>query len=203
MNINKRTVISLLLIIAVVFITVTANASAQQQAIADKLIRLHVIANSDSEYDQEMKLFVRDAVISRLQSLLSEAQTQNDAAVIIGNNTDIIRYAAGNAVNEFGGNYDVNVSLLNENFSTREYETFSLPAGEYLSLKVTIGEGAGKNWWCVVFPPICFSAATHDELAEMSFTDREIDFITGKDEGYTYKFFILEQLEKLKEIFKS
>lgn len=203
MNISKRAVIALLLVLSVVVIAFTANASAQQHAIADKLIRLHVIANSDSEYDQNMKLFVRDAVINKLKSLLSDAKTRDEAAVIISNSTDIIRSAAGNAVNEFGGNYDVNVSLLNENFSTREYETFSLPAGEYLSLKVTIGEGAGKNWWCVVFPPICFSAATHEELTEMSFTDSEIDFITGKDDAVTYKFFILEKLEKIKEIFKS
>lgn len=203
MKIKKRTVISFVLLTAVLFITFTANASAQQQAIADKLIRLHVIANSDSEYDQSMKLFVRDAVIDELQKLLTNAKTRDDAAVIIGNYTDIIQSTALNAVKDFGGNYNVDVTLGNENFSTREYETFALPAGEYLSLKIVIGDGAGKNWWCVVFPPICFTAATHEDFTEMNFTDSEIDFITGKDDGYTYKFFILEKLEKLKEIFIS
>ena len=201
----KKWEIVLTIVLALTVCTLcTAGAlSHSQTELSDKLIRLHVIANSDSENDQSMKLYVRDTVTSRLEAMLENAETKAQAARVISGKLGEIQSAAQNAVLEYGGEYDVHVTLGTENYPTREYDTFTLPAGEYTSLKITIGKGGGRNWWCVVFPPVCFTAATDDELSEMNFSDGEIDFITGKGEEYEFRFKLLEQLEAVKLFFKK
>ena len=201
----KKWEIVLIIILALSVCTLcTAGALSHcQTELSDKLIRLHVIANSDSESDQSMKLYVRDAVTSVLEAMLEGAETRAQAAEVIVDKLGEIQSAAQHAVFEYGGEYGVQVTLGTESYPTREYDTFTLPAGEYTSLKITIGEGEGKNWWCVVFPPVCFAAATDDELAEMNFSDGEIEFITGKGEEYEFRFKLLEQLEAFKLFFKK
>ncbi len=186
---------------ALLLIITLAGAFAllcEADALSDKLIRLHVIANSDEEFDQELKLKVRDSVLEYLSGELDGASSREDARSIITDRLPEIQSAAKLAVETAGYDYDVGAALGYEEYPTREYGGLSLPAGRYLSLRVTVGSGEGKNWWCVVFPPVCTAAATDGELAAMDFTSSEIALMTGRDRGYVIKFKLIELLEELR-----
>lgn len=161
-------------------------AQGRQQEISSSLIRLHIIAVSDAPEEQALKLRVRDGVLEYLTPLLSDAQDPGAAQAIIRRELDNIRIAA-EARSE---GRPVSVTLDDEYYPTREYDSFSLPAGRYRSLRITLGEGKGHNWWCVVFPPLCVSAAEQDKaLDAMSGDDRAL--ITEAD-GYELRFRIVE-----------
>lgn len=153
-NYLKKWEISLLLALS---ITLCAGAWAQGRsaAISGSLIRLHVVAASDAVYEQELKLRVRDSVLAYLEPLLDVADDASEARGIIEEALPGVRAAAESAAEGRG----VRVELGREAYPTREYESFTLPAGIYESLRVTLGEGEGRNWWCVVFPPLCTTAA--------------------------------------------
>lgn len=163
--------------------------SGQQSALAARVVRLHVIAASDTEEDQAVKLRVRDAVLSQAEPWLEGVQTPGEAEEILrAHLPELARTGA-----EVAG---VRVSAgLEENawFPTKEYPGFALPAGRYTALKLTIGEGEGHNWWCVVFPPLCLGSVT-EQSAELAgnFTPDQVCLITGEDEGYVVKFKMLE-----------
>lgn len=165
----------------------------EQQDLSQKLIRLHVVANSDSEEDQTVKLEVRDAVLEVTENLDETSLYQA---------LPEIRLAAEQRLRELGRRDPVSVSLAEEQFPTRFYENFALPAGVYTALRITIGSGEGQNWWCVAFPSICFRA-TAAELEEAAvsagFTTEEYRLITGDGEGYVLKFKALELLDRLKQ----
>lgn len=185
----------LIIFTAALLAALTATAAAlqlDQQTLAGKLIRLHVVANSDSEQDQAVKLQVRDAVLEVTKDLDREELEQ-----ALPN----IQAAAEACLRELGCRDAVTVTLGQERFPTRLYENFSLPAGVYTALRVTIGEGEGQNWWCVAFPSICFRATMADlEATAVSagFTGEEIALITEANEGYVLKFKLLELLDRLK-----
>ena len=170
----------------------------EQRQLSDKLIRLHVVADSDQPLDQAVKLRVRDAVLRRTQTLLANTD-QPEAA--IRDHLDTIRLAAQNCLKSLGRTDEVQVRFGKELFPTREYDTFSLPAGVYRSLRVQIGSGKGHNWWCVVYPSLCLTAGMDEmELAaeQAGLTDDELRLITEADEGFTVKFKSIELLQKLK-----
>ena len=171
---------------------------AQQQALSKKLIRLHVVANSDSGYDQSVKLQVRDAVLARANALLLGV---DDPKKALEAGLGEIEAAASAKLRSIGCGEPVRVRLGKEVFPTREYDTFTLPAGVYESLRVSIGEAEGHNWWCVVFPSICLTASM-DELEQAAeaagLTDSELQLITAEGEGYVLKFKVLELLQRLK-----
>ncbi len=177
------------------------SVAAEQRELSDKLIRLHVIANSDSEADQALKLKVRDAVTGELEAMLKSAGSRDEAAETLRENLQLISRLCEDTIIREGYDYTVNVTLGVENYPTRVYDTFSLPAGEYQSLKITIGSGEGKNWWCVVFPPVCYTAATKEDLSEMDFSDDEVELITDDGGEQVFKFKILEWLSELKNLF--
>ncbi len=182
----------------VLILSVSAVLSQQQRTLSEKLIRLHVVANSDSPRDQEVKLFVRDAVLDAAQTVLADT---DDPWQAIADNLETIRIGAQQKLLELGEDKTVTVRLGKELFPTREYESFSLPAGVYESLRVTIGEGRGRNWWCVVFPSICTSASfSQMELAAQTagFTDSEIRLITEDSSPYVLKFKTIELLQEVK-----
>ena len=170
----------------------------QQRQLSEKLIRLHVVARSDSEHDQAVKLSVRDAVLARTHESLGGCDDPRGA--LQGALTEI-EAAAQEQLKSLGEDENVTVRLGKELFPTRDYETFSLPAGVYESLRVTIGEGAGHNWWCVVFPSICLTSSM-DELEQAAqtagFTDSEIKLITEAGDGFVLKFKLVELIQKLK-----
>ena len=161
-------------------------AQSRQQSISGKLIRLHVIAVSDEEAEQEIKLRVRDAVLEYLSPVLEDASGQADAKSIIYAHLEGIAKAAETA----SQGRKVTVSLGRETYPTRDYEGFSLPAGEYESLRVVLGQGQGKNWWCVVFPPVCLTAADA-QLMQSVMSTPDYSIVSGS-EDYELRFRLLE-----------
>lgn len=199
MNTRKHTVLLVLAALAAVTATLFAVLQQEQAALAEKLIRLHVVANSDSEADQTLKLQVRDAVLAVTEPLVAEAA---DPKAALAASLPEIQSAAESCLLEHGSSDDVTVTLGREKFPTRVYDTFSLPAGVYTALRVTIGTGEGHNWWCVVFPSICLRAASEDlesATAAAGFTDQEVKLITEDGGGYVLKFKTLELLQKLQD----
>ncbi len=161
-------------------------AQARQNAISAELVRLHVIAVSDDEYEQRIKLRVRDAVLEYLRPLLKDAKNPEEAKVVIKQNFEGIEAAAGKAAQ----GRSVRVSLGRESYPTKRYLGFSLPAGNYDSLRIILGEGKGHNWWCIVFPPLCLDAAQAQQV--QSVMSREDYAIVSEDEGYELRFKLVE-----------
>ena len=196
----KKRIISLVLLgISVLTVTACAALQAQSQCMAEKIIRLHVVANSDADVDQAVKLRVRDAVLREAQNVLSDASAAKQA---IAAQLPALEAAANAELRRQGSGDTACVSFRRELFPTRDYDTFSLPSGVYQSLRVTIGEGAGHNWWCVIFPSLCVPA-TADGFAEAAaaggFSDAEIGLMTRANGAYTVKFRSLELLQALKK----
>lgn len=161
-------------------------AQTRQQTISSALVRLHVIADSDAAEEQEIKLEVRDAVLAYLTPALEEAESQQQARQIIRDNLEGIAQAAGSAAR----GRQVSVTLSRESYPTREYEGFTLPAGRYESLRVILGQGQGKNWWCVVFPPLCLSAAESEKVQDV-LKGEDLSIVT-EEEGYVLRFRLVE-----------
>ena len=161
-------------------------AQTRQQTISSALVRLHVIADSDAAEEQEIKLEVRDAVLAYLTPALEEAENQQQARQIIRDNLEGIAQAAGSAAR----GRQVSVTLSRESYPPREYEGFTLPAGRYESLRVILGQGQGKNWWCVVFPPLCLSAAESEKVQDV-LKGEDLSIVT-EEEGYVLRFRLVE-----------
>ena len=162
----------------------------------DKLIRLHVIANSDSEYDQAVKLTVRDAVLAQADAILSGCQNKESAVLVLSENLGTLTDAANQALSYCS--YTAACSLEKSEFDARVYDGFTLPAGEYDSLLVKIGDASGKNWWCVCYPGICLSTASKIEECEV-FTEGDI-IILKTPEKVKYKLFCFELVKKIKAL---
>ena len=175
-----------------------------EEKVYDRVIRLHVLANSDSEADQALKLAVRDRIIEVTDDLFSSARTRNEAEELATNALELIKAEAEKTVKEHGYSYPVTVELGLEDYPERDYEGLKFPAGEYLSLRVMIGNAEGQNWWCVLFPPICLSAAsrsgdnTKDAFIEAGLTGEQYRIITESSSGrYRVKFKILEIIKEI------
>ena len=191
--------LALLLFLAVLLAWGTAM-ERQQQGIADHLIRLHVVANSDSEKDQAVKLQVRDEVIAAAEPLLSGVENQTQAMAVLRGHLPELEKAANRALRRNRDFHNATVSLKRELFGTRAYEGFSLPGGYYDALRVEIGAGEGHNWWCVVYPQICMAATAEDldVAAAMGGLDQEqILLLEGETPEYRLEFRSIELLEDL------
>lgn len=204
-------IISLITIISTMTVTISGEAQKIDKAVEnykEKLIRFHVIANSDSDEDQELKLKVRDGIIEYLHPKLAKSSTIEESEAIIKSEYTNLEKISKNIILENGYNYDVKVGIEQSTFPTKQYSNVVLPAGEYKALKVVIGKGEGKNWWCVMFPPLCFvneengviDKATDKKLKEV-LTEEEYDLIAQKNEKQTsrvkVKFKIVEILEQI------
>ena len=187
-------------IVAFVFVVVllasSVDAIRTQEALSGKVVRLHVLANSDTEADQALKLEVRDAILSYAEPLLDRVSDQKEAEAVLRGQLLELEETAIEVIHSAGYSYPVTVELEKTDFPTREYPSFSLPAGEYLALRVLIGEAAGQNWWCVVFPPLCSAVAADfsDTIENTCFSEEEIAFITEEKIEYQIKFKIVELL---------
>jgi len=169
--------------------------------IYDSVIRLHVLAASDDTADQALKLEVRDRVLAELEPLLADTAVYDEAAAILAESTDRLENSVERFLTDTGRQESVQVRLVREKYPTREYDAFTLPAGEYLSLQVVLGEGEGQNWWCVLFPSVCSRFAvrsTARSYAEAGFTPAQYRLITHTEEPrYQVRFRVLEILESL------
>ena len=165
-------VLSLIAVMSIMSISISGEVkkiSAASEDYKNKLIRFHVIANSDSDEDQNLKLKVRDAVIDYLQPKLELSSSIEESETIIKSEYKELENISKNIVLENGYKYDISVGIDYSTFPTKQYSNVVLPAGEYKALRIIIGEGKGKNWWCVMFPPLCFV----DEQSSIIDTDTD------------------------------
>ncbi len=193
--------IALIVALSVLLLT-GATLQRTSDALSDKLVRLHVVANSDSEEDQALKLQVRDSVLRELESRLDGVTDIGEAKRIIEASLPEIERAARETLSARGCGDEVRVTLCEERFPTTDYDNFSLPAGTYTSLRVRIGKAAGHNWWCVVFPPVCAAASMEETAAAaVGLTEDQISLITRDSGGFVVKFRLLELWGKFKALF--
>jgi len=184
------------LLIAIIF-SITGFASTCEEIRGD-VLRLHVIANSDSDEDQQLKLKVRDAVLKAGKNIFNGSVTKENAEEKIENEKEILIKAAEKVIKENGFDYDVEITVTDEYFNTRTYENVTLPAGKYKAVRVLIGESAGKNWWCVMFPPLCIPAA--ETNIDLYFSDKEVKLVETNPK-YEVRFKIIEIYESIKNHF--
>lgn len=163
--------------------------------ITQTVFRLHILANSDSEEDQSLKLKVRDAVLEENSGIFKNCKSAEEAASEARKHMDEIKASAERVLAENGAGYGAECGIAKMRFDDRVYEDMTMPAGEYLALRVTLGEAEGKNWWCVMFPPLCLPAVS-GEAAEEIFSPEELDILENR-ESYECRFYFLELLEKL------
>ena len=184
------------LLILAAFLLSGPMALRTQEDLAGKVIRLHVIAASDAPEDQAWKLVVRDAVLARAEVLLADCQDRDEAEARLRDALPELERLAASAVPD-----PVRAELRETPFPTKTYAGFALPAGTYLALRIEIGTGQGRNWWCVVFPPLCPAAGTAPADMEDTFTADEIRLITAEDPGYVLRFRTVELWERLRRAF--
>ena len=163
---RKKLFLSFYIIFFIALISFVSCLSIQK-SLANKVLRLHILANSNSEYDQELKLKVRDEVVNYLTPLLKNASNLEETKKIVAQNITSINSVAQNTVSKYS-NYKTVSSLAISNFPTKQYGSFAFPAGEYDALKIIIGNGEGNNWWCVMFPPLCFTNSSAGEFDDTS-----------------------------------
>ena len=206
-------------------VVISALPTAGEEAIYDRVIRLHVLANSDTDEDQTLKLRVRNEILTALADVSENAKDADDAETVYTSCLPMLEDIAQKTVTEAGYDYDCRVTLTREAYPVRTYDDgntcYTLPAGTYRSLRVMIGEAAGTNWWCVLFPPLCLSLAaektspegdaipvsvdeseradtSYEQLLAVGFTPYEISLISGEGSPKTVvKFRIVEWFRKL------
>ncbi len=206
-SIFYRILLVLLLLIVFVCFSAYFYVTAVSSGISDSVFRLHVIANSDSDEDQALKLKVRDSLLEYMNSLCSSTSSKEEAMRIANEHIDDFTKIAQDVIAQNGYNYSVDVSVGSCDFPTKEYGDVSLPAGTYDALRVKIGSASGHNWWCVMFPPLCFvdvsSGIVPDESKEIlhdTMSDEEYDLVTSSDSDseLTFKFKLVEFFENFR-----
>lgn len=190
-------------------ITTKVYSNNVQQGIAGEVIRLHVLANSDEPYDQDLKIKVKNGIIKMLEQDLNNSMSKDETRIVLLKNLDEIEQKAAEIIKQNGYDYNVSAKICFDNFPTKQYANVVLPAGEYEALKIEIGEAKGKNWWCVMFPPLCFIDATFNEIPKKYentlkniLTDEQYDIVTNADNPNNIpikiKFKIVEMWQKIK-----
>ena len=198
----KLKMICILAFLLFIYTTICAISYAKSvsEDLENSVFRLHVIANSDSKEDQNLKYIVRDKLLQYMNSYLSNTSTKEDAIKIANEHLDEFKQVAINTIKEQGYSYNVNVKVGNFEFPTKTYGDISLPAGFYDALKVEIGEAKGQNWWCVMFPPLCFVDVTSGVVPEESkkelqnnLSEEEFALISdNQSSNIQFKFKLLE-----------
>ncbi len=190
--------VALGMIVAIILSTVSFAFDCRE--IRNNVVRLHVLANSDSDADQRVKLLVRDALLESGAEIFSGAATVEDVAMYLESEKDELVATAEKVLSENGFAYGVKIELVREYFTTRTYDEYTLPAGEYLAVKVLLGNAEGHNWWCVMFPPLCLPAASKNEDVHIAVGERGTEIIKGGNK-YKVKFKIVELYESVKNRF--
>lgn len=205
-NNSKIKIILILAFLLFIYTTICAISYADyiSNDIADSVFRLHVIANSDSSEDQNLKYKVRDSLLEYMNSICADCQNKEEAIALVNTNKAQFREIALNTIHNEGYNYDVKINIGNFEFPTKTYGDISLPAGNYDALRVEIGEAKGQNWWCVMFPPLCFvdvsSGIVPDESKEVledNLSDEEFALVSdNSNTEIKFKFKLLEFFNK-------
>lgn len=197
---RKRSMIEISVAVALVAAVFVSSAGFGKacERVRGEVVRLHILANSDNEEDQRVKLLVRDALLERGGELFSGEVSKENAEKCLAENADSLKETALSVLRDNGFDYGVDIRLVEEYFTTRTYGDYTLPAGRYSAIKVLLGNAEGHNWWCVMFPPLCLPAASEKA---------EIDTVLGEDGAhliesgskYEIRFKIVEIIESLKE----
>ena len=189
--------ISYVVMILSVILILAAMPTEKEGAIYRDTVRLHILANSDTEADQELKLTIRDKLLEKYGTKLSDSEGKDNAVATLTELESQIKRDVDAWIKEAGSEYECEIELGVEWYDTREYENFTLPCGYYTSARILLGEGDGKNWWCVMYPPLCLDLATEDaprDDAIIGYTKEEISLISKN--GYNVKFKILELISE-------
>ncbi len=199
MKIFKKIILISILFIFFFIITVNSYANSISQKLSDTFFRLHILANSDSEEDQILKLKVRDAIIGYMNSIIKENMSKNEIIELCKKNKSNLEKIAQNIILENGYSYDVNITIGKFSFPTKNYGNISLPSGKYDALRIEIGNAIGQNWWCSLFPPLCFvdiSSGVIDtegeEYLKENLSHEEFSIISGNSLKIKFKFKIIE-----------
>lgn len=186
-------------VLTVIYSVIPFQAECEQ--ISNEVFRLHILANSDIEEDQSLKLRVRDSLLKYTDRLFSEAENSDEAERIARDNLESLRAVAQREVYANGYDYKVKAEVVNMYFNTRYYERYTMPAGMYDALRITIGSGEGHNWWCVMYPSICISSAVEtDKRVEDTFSQNQQEIVKGNE--FKYKFKVVEIFEKIVSLFE-
>ena len=202
----KVKMVTILGFLLFVYTSICAISYAQNVStdIADSVFRLHVIANSDSEEDQNLKYIVRDNLLSYMKEICSDCTNKEEAIKIVQEHSKDFEQIAKNTINEQGYSYDVKINIGNFEFPTKTYGDISIPAGYYDALRVEIGEAKGQNWWCVMFPPLCFVDVTSGvvpdeskEVIEENLDEEEYALISDNSNNeLQFKFKLIELFQE-------
>lgn len=208
-----------IMLAAVMILSAACSAGAKKDDVYERVLRLHVIANSNSEADQALKYEVRDAVLAATRDMLAYCSDKKDAVERVNASRSLILDAAAKTLSLGGADYGADMLVGQENYPERVYEGAAYPAGEYTSVRIVLGEGKGENWWCVLFPPLCLSAALEqkadatlplspadslaapDDAVEAGITDKQYGIITETQNTpkYRLKFKLFELIAELFE----
>lgn len=201
----KYSIILLLLLFLYVAVCMFSYVDAVSSDLSNSVFRLHVLANSDSPEDQNLKYQVRDAVISSMNTLCKDISSKEEAIAIATSHLEEFKQIALATIQENGYSYDVTVEIGNYSFPTKTYGDISLPSGYYDALRINIGESQGQNWWCVMFPPLCFVDVSSGIVPEESkqeikqeLSDDEFRLISKEDSEVTFKFKLIEFFQNAK-----
>jgi len=174
-----------------------ASFQTKCENISEKVLRIHILANSDSKEDQDLKLKVRDKILEYAKNEFRLVKDKNEALALSEEYKDKIKNVAESEIKKLGYDYKAKVEIVNMHFNTRQYDDITLPAGSYDALRVIIGDGKGKNWWCVMFPSICIGSCEENSKTDTVFNEAENDVINNKDK-YEFKFKCVEVYENCK-----
>ena len=186
------------MVLALSLFIIAAVPNDSDAAIYEDTLRLHILANSDSEEDQSLKLLIRDKVLEKYGEILKRGDSVEGAISLGESLVEDIRADVDSWIAEEGFGYTSGVKITEEWYDTREYEGFSLPCGYYYSMQITLGEAEGKNWWCVMYPPLCLDLATEKAPADdgiIDYTKEELTLIESK--GYSVKFRLIELVSRI------
>ncbi len=197
----KHIHIALLCGLVIAICASAAGFQADCAAIRENTFRLHIIANSDEQADQNVKLKVRDAVLALTEEVYAGCENQEQAKAATVQNLQKFEAAANTVLQKEGFPYTAKARIGMVDFDTREYEEFTLPAGEYEALEILLGSGEGKNWWCVMFPKICFSTCGEQDF-DTVLDEKQQEIVTEKDR-YRVAFRIVEIFDEIKQFFKK
>ena len=190
-------------LILAVLVSFTGFAT-QCEDIPDRVLRLHILANSDSEEDQALKLKVRDRIVTESAGLFDQVTDRESARAVVEKNMAALREAAQDEVYRQGYSYPVSMELTHMYFTTRVYGETALPAGYYEALRVTIGAGAGHNWWCVIFPAMCLPVAEESQELDGVLNEEQMEIVEeGESAQYEIKFKALEWYEQIVDWFRG
>jgi len=209
-------ILSVFILIGFGFSSSSTSVSASQESISNKIIRFHVIANSDTDADQALKLKVRDGILSYLSLKLKDSKSIEESKTILKNNDAAVLKIAKQIIKENGYSYKVISDLSRENFPVKSYGPITLPQGNYQAYRIIIGSGKGRNWWCVMFPPLCFVDITKSQVAisktqadmkkvltddEYSLVDNTVPSTEKEKDTYVIKFKVVELFDEIFKLF--